>query len=1304
MKRFLAALALMLAVSVPAVADDYILIVVDTSGSMGEYMRSARQTRMQVAKTALTDVLSNIPTSTKVGILSFDGWVYNREFRTTDKAKMIEAVNSMEPGGGTPLYEYMRAGGTEILKIREQAGNTGTYKLLVVTDGEASDEGLNRDASFRDGTPKPGVLKDIVSRGVIVDAIGLDMRGDHSLKTQINGYYMRGDDPASLKKNIQKSIHAEVNFDDGTSDEMFKVVSELPDTFAGSVITALTTFQNHPIGEKPPIKVVNEDGTISLQQDPNNEPVPEVGEGGGVPSIVWIALIFVAVLLVLAWFILLGGAVLAYKYWWAPKQEQVAQQEEEKKHQELIASTSSTARYDWEMNCAADGFSGYAVVRSRNMSDLLINDYKGKLNIYDDGADYPARLERLKSGELDVAVFTWDALIKASAQMGDMPAVIVSLIDETKGADAIIANKKTFPSVDAMNDPDVKFVCVNDSPSETLVRVLMAYFNLDKLASNPFEFKGSPDEVYAAYQKCKPGEKKVFVTWEPYVSKMVQNPDYHAIVGSDKVKGYIVDVVVARREYLSQHEDRVEAFVKCYLSSVFKYRDKSDMIELVLNDAKQTGAPLREEQAEQLVDGVWWKNTQEQYGHFGLVSGSGLQHMDEIGTNITSVLTKTGAISSDPTKGRPNLLYYDGIVRRLFDTSWHPGFGTESVRKESSLRTLSESEWQSLRAVGTLSVPRLVFARGTSRLNTSSKETLKLLAEKLNTWPQYYLMVKGNSVKSDDPEINAANMALAKSRADAAVEWLVSNGIDRNRIHAVAERFEMEENQDLKTKIALDVLVTPYTVIPGAVGASLLLLSMILGGYVGFIGFCSMLFSVGALIWNVLFNFDHIRKKAAKDWSNQLKNRQKERLDALDRKLVKNRDPRDQTALRDLRTLYDEFQKDIEGGKISRSVTAEMLSQVEQIFETCIQELDQSYNIWRTMNNKISASLKEQLQSQREEIISAVQESVANMALVINEIRSVRQQSDASELRALGQKLASHLETAKRVEERVSKFGTEESLDRFDKYVSQEQEWLRAWIYKLTGFFGDAADEMQADKHVMGATYDRSIEAMQKRFQTVKGAVAELMGIEEDKTTKINEATKRVEHLEDVKAGARGMLQQLIERLRADNPEITEEQIKRHPEYIEHSTAYNDADSTQQEVESRIEELEAEVQERKAQVSQYTAELQQMQREFTRLKEEKHEAIADVQIAQQAEAVDNVLAGISRDTTDKDLEAARAARKKARNKAKISSKMAGTDAKSQESQYLQFASASKSNSKLDSLLDFGEQKESDSKDSAMIPE
>lgn len=308
MKKYLMALA-MIFIGSTAFADDYIVIVMDTSGSMGEYMREARDTRMNVAKTALKNVIGKVPTSTKVGILTFDGWSYNENFRTVEKDKLFAAVDQMSPGGGTPLYEYMRAAGTKLLKIREAAGNSGTYRMLVVTDGEATDSGLNQDTEFRDGSLRPGVLKDIVGRGIMVDAIGLDMRGDHSLANQINGSYMSGDDPASLEKAVARSVHAEVNFNDGVGKEMFDEVSQLPDEFAVKVVKALTTYQNHPIGEKPPIMVVREDGTIAFEPDPNNEAVPNLGEeGDGVSTALIVVLVILVVVGIIGLIVMVSSA------------------------------------------------------------------------------------------------------------------------------------------------------------------------------------------------------------------------------------------------------------------------------------------------------------------------------------------------------------------------------------------------------------------------------------------------------------------------------------------------------------------------------------------------------------------------------------------------------------------------------------------------------------------------------------------------------------------------------------------------------------------------------------------------------------------------------------------------------------------------------------------------------------------------------------------------------------------------------------------------------------------------------------
>jgi hypothetical protein len=161
---------------------------------------------------------------------------------------------------------------------------------VVVTDGEAQDDSLNQDGKFKNGELRLGYLRDTISRGINVDAMGLDMKGDHALATQINGSYMRGDDPAAVQNSLKKSV-AEVGFDgkDGVSQEAFNTINEMPENFARASLSGLTEFLNQPIGELPMVKVINADGTVSFVPNPDNP----AQEGAGGMRWYWILLIFV---------------------------------------------------------------------------------------------------------------------------------------------------------------------------------------------------------------------------------------------------------------------------------------------------------------------------------------------------------------------------------------------------------------------------------------------------------------------------------------------------------------------------------------------------------------------------------------------------------------------------------------------------------------------------------------------------------------------------------------------------------------------------------------------------------------------------------------------------------------------------------------------------------------------------------------------------------------------------------------------------------------------------------------------------
>jgi hypothetical protein len=153
------------------------------------------------------------------------------------------------------------------------------------------------------------------------------------------------------------------------------------------------------------------------------------------------------------------------------------------------------------------------------------------------------------------------------------------------------------------------------------------------------------------------------------------------------------------------------------------------MVELVMEDAKRLGATAEEGSGREAVKAIWWKNTQETFGHFGFTQGTGLQSMEDMCRNITDVLSADGCHSQRPDQRQADMWYYDSIMKKLFDNSWHPGFGQRVRAGGAKAAGPQGRRVGKLKPVGTLQVPRLVFARGTAKLTDASEATLADLTE-----------------------------------------------------------------------------------------------------------------------------------------------------------------------------------------------------------------------------------------------------------------------------------------------------------------------------------------------------------------------------------------------------------------------------------------------------------------------------------------------------------------------------------------------------------------------------------------------
>ena len=220
-----------------------VVILLDASGSMNGPIKGSRDNRMTAAKNALKAVLEKVPASTRIGLLVFsasnlkDDWAYPLGPR--DDARLFQAIDSIKPGHDTPLGRYLKKAADRLLEERAKEFGYGTYRLLVVTDGEAQDQEL-----VEKFTPE------IVARGLTVDVVGVAMDKNHTLAKKVHSY-RAANDPEALNRSLAEVLGEVRGTErDSAGAEAFALIAPIPDKVAASMIQSLANAPNHPIGDR----------------------------------------------------------------------------------------------------------------------------------------------------------------------------------------------------------------------------------------------------------------------------------------------------------------------------------------------------------------------------------------------------------------------------------------------------------------------------------------------------------------------------------------------------------------------------------------------------------------------------------------------------------------------------------------------------------------------------------------------------------------------------------------------------------------------------------------------------------------------------------------------------------------------------------------------------------------------------------------------------------------------------------------------------------------------------------------------
>jgi hypothetical protein len=256
----------------------------------------------------------------------------------------------------------------------------------------------------------------------------------------------------------------------------------------------------------------------------------------------------------------------------------------------------------------------------------------------------------------------------------------------------------------------------------------------------------------------------------------------------------------------------------------------------------------------------------------------------------------------------------------------------------------------------------------------------------------------------------------------------------------------MLDERKLKKKILLRVFGSPVSVLPFMLGVTSITATWALNWNpaIGlFAGLAGILGACGAAVTRLLVSGEKITQQVSAELAREEQQAKEKALDDLDQQLsASDKDPRPETALRDLRALlkaFEESQAQSPDLNFATAIDVQLLA--ERMFDQCVQSLDQTLKLWQTAQKLHALAARKPLLDQREKIIADVQASIKQLSGALVALQTTGSGSrSTAELSRIREELDQSLATAKVVEERVNSLVKEASFTAHEQSLRLNEQ------------------------------------------------------------------------------------------------------------------------------------------------------------------------------------------------------------------------------------------------------------------------
>lgn len=347
----------------------------------------------------------------------------------------------------------------------------------------------------------------------------------------------------------------------------------------------------------------------------------------------------------------------------------------------------------------------------------------------------------------------------------------VMIVDNTRGADAIIARDRSIRSVEDLAGKKLALLQFTPSHGMSIDAIDNSSLSARKKQTVEYVYIAAEDGLAGVRAALESGSVDAAALWDPDLSLALRATRGHVVYSTRTASNLIFDVIVCDQRVLDNPQGReaVQKLVNGWMKGVDAAKVNPDgaVDALVKTEefftllAKDEGKPF----VKKLFDNLLWTGVADNARILGMSGGT--NHYERVYQRFDQIYRAAGALANPKSPViAPQDSFDTSFIRKLYDAST----SAQVEAKKVETYTAVERE-EAVQAPATVTKPVIVnFGSGQSALSKRAERTIDTdMVPFIENNGSAYFEISGNT---DSTGNLAVNNRLSQARAEAVVDYL----------------------------------------------------------------------------------------------------------------------------------------------------------------------------------------------------------------------------------------------------------------------------------------------------------------------------------------------------------------------------------------------------------------------------------------------------------------------------------------------------------------------------------------------------